>query len=167
MTLACGLRRTIQKTGWILYTNEVYYPYLWDTVANYVNLFIGIHKGSTAFHALVRVVFPPIRKPNQLASFMYATFNRRDYAVSVYHHHKEFSSSGCFALDPVTTANPTRPYRSKCIYNIHCSGKNIGVSAGAGVYELSGLCPPFCASNSNVFSSTFGVEYEVDGVALV
>ena len=87
--------------------------------------------------------------------------------MSVYHHHKDFYSSGCFASDPVTTATPTRPYRDKCIYNIHCSGENLGISSRAGVYELSGLCPPFCASNSNVFVSTFGVEYEADGVTIV
>ena len=62
---------------------------------------------------------------------------------------------------------PTRPYREKCIYKIHRSDKNIGISSGDGVYELSIHCPPFCASNSNVFASTFGVEYEVDGVTLV
>ena len=62
---------------------------------------------------------------------------------------------------------PTRPYREKCIYKIHRSDKNIGISSGDGVYELSIHCPPFCASNSNVFASTFGVEYEADGVTIV
>ena len=62
---------------------------------------------------------------------------------------------------------PTRPYWGKCIYNIHRSDENIGISPGAGVYELSGHCPPFCASNSNVFASNFGVEYEADGVTIV
>ena len=87
--------------------------------------------------------------------------------MSVYHHHEDFYSSGCFTSDPVTTETPTRPYRDKFIYNIHCSGKNLGISAGAGVYEISGLCPPFCASNSNVFASTFGVKYEAGGITLV
>ena len=62
---------------------------------------------------------------------------------------------------------PTRPYREKCIYKIHRSDKNIGISSGDGVYELSIHCPPFCASNSNVFASNFGVEYEADGVTIV
>ena len=64
-------------------------------------------------------------------------------------------------------ATPTQPYWEKCIYNIHCSGRNLGVSSGAGVYELSDLYPPFFAANSNVFESTFCVEYEAYGVALV
>ena len=87
--------------------------------------------------------------------------------MSVSRHHKDFSSSVCLGSDPVTTLTPTRPYQAKYIYNIHRYGNNLGVSSGAGVYEISGLCPPFCASNSNVFSSTFGVEYEADGIALV
>ena len=36
------------------------------------------------------------------------------------------------------------------------------VTAGAGVYDTSGLCPPFCSANSNVFGSTFGLRFEVD-----
>ena len=167
MTLDCGLRRAIQQTGWILSTNDVYYSYLGDTVANYDTFFIGIHKGSTAFQYPFRVVFPPITKPKPLASFIYALFNRREYAVSVYSHHEDFSSYGCFDSYPVTTATTTRPYWEKYIYNIHHSGKNIGIFAGAGVYDISGLCPPFCASNSNMFAFTFGVYYEADGVTLV
>ena len=118
-----------------------------EIVANSGTFFIGIHKGSTAVNATVPVVLPPTTKPKPLASFIYSPFNRREYDVSVSRHHEEFSSSGCFALDPVTTATPTRTYWGKCIYKIHRSGKNIGVYAGAGVYELYGLCPPFCASN--------------------
>ena len=38
-----------------------------------------------------------------------------------------------------------------------------GISAGSGVYCVSGLCPPFCASNNNAFASTFGIEFEADG----
>ena len=87
--------------------------------------------------------------------------------MSVSCHHEDFSSYVWLASDTVTTANPTRPYWDKCIYKIHRSGENLGVYNGAGVYEISGLCPPFCASNSNMFASTFGVEYEADGVALI
>ena len=133
------MRRAIQRTGWILSTNDVYYPDIGDTVADSGTFFIGSQKGSTSFHDLVRVVFPPIKKPKPLASLIYALFNMREYAVSVSHHHEDFSSSGCFSKDPVTTTTPARPYWDKCIDNIHRSGKNIGVSAGAGVYEISGL----------------------------
>ena len=38
-----------------------------------------------------------------------------------------------------------------------------GVSAGSGVYCQSGLCPPFCPSNSNTFASTFGIEFDCEG----
>ena len=133
MTLACGLRRAIQWILWILSTNDVYYPDLGDTVSDSGTLFIGVHKGSTVPHAPVRVVFPPITKPKLLTSFLYAPFNKREYAVSVSRQHEDFSSSGCLASDPVTMVTPTRPYQDKCIYNIHRSGDNLGVSAGAGV----------------------------------
>ena len=44
MTLACGLRQKIQRTGWIISTNDVYYPDLGYTVADSGTLLIGIHK---------------------------------------------------------------------------------------------------------------------------
>ena len=139
MTLACEPRRAIQKTGWIISTNGVYYPDIEDTVSDSGPCFIGIHKGSTVSHTPVRAVFPPITKPNPLALFLYDPFNKREYAVSVSRHHEEFSSSVCLASDPVTTGTPTRPYWVKYIYNIHPSGENLGVSVGSGVYDHSGL----------------------------
>ena len=134
MTLAYGLRCVIQQPGWILSTNDVYYPDIGDTVVDSGTFFISIHKGSTVFNAPVRVVLPTIKKPKPLASFIYAPFNRREYAVSVSRHHEYFSSSSCFSSDPGTTATPTQKYWGKCIYNIHRSRENLGVFAGAGVY---------------------------------
>ena len=87
MTLACVLHCTVNKTGWILSTNDVYYPDLGDRVADSGTFFIGIHKGSTAPHAPVCVFFQPTTKPNPLASFIYAPFNKHDYSVSVSWHH--------------------------------------------------------------------------------
>merc|ERR1711966_236388 len=43
----------------------------------------------------------------------------------------------------------------------------MGISAGSGVYCQSGLCPPFCASNSNAFASTFGIEFDFEGSMFV
>ena len=93
MTLACGPRGAIQQTGWIISTNDVYYPDIEDTVSVSGNFFIGIQKGRTASHAPVCVVFPPITKPKPLDLFIFAQFNKREYAVSVSRHHEHFSSS--------------------------------------------------------------------------
>ena len=41
------------------------------------------------------------------------------------------------------------------------------VSVGSGAYCQSGLCPPFCASNSNAFASTFGIEFEFESSRVV
>ena len=132
MTLACGLRRAIQQTGWIISTNDVNHSDIEDMVANSGTLFIIIHKGSTASYASVHVVFLPITKPKPLASFIYAQFNKQYYPVSVSHHHEDFSSSVCLGSDPVATATLTRHHQTKCIQNIHRHSKDIGVSAGLG-----------------------------------
>ena len=53
--------------------------------------------------------------------------------------------------------------RAKCSYYLHRPGDDKEVIAGAGVYSGTGLCPPFVASNTNMFGSTFGMEFELDG----
>ena len=93
MTLACGPRRAIQPTGWIISTSDVYYPDIKDKVSDSGTFFIGINKGRTASHAPVCVVFPTITKPKPLDLFIFAPFNKREYAVSVYRHHEDLSSS--------------------------------------------------------------------------
>ena len=81
--------------------------------------------------------------------------------------HKDFESSGCLASNPTPTATPTKPYRAKCEWNIHRKEDDIKVSAGAGVYDTAGLCPPFLSSNSNAFGSTFGIEFTTDSTCFI
>ena len=111
----------------------------------------------------LRVVMPPATTPDPLASFVYKPFNVREYAISLARHQKDFSSSGCSAMDPVATVTHTKGRRAKCIYQLHRATDDRGISAGSGVHCVSGLCPPFCASNSNAFASTFGIEFDCEG----
>ena len=82
-------------------------------------------------------------------------------------HQKDFDSSGCSAIDPVSTVTHTKSMRAKYIYQLHCAMDDKGVSAGSGVYCQSGLCPPFYASNGNAFASTFGIEFDFGGSRFV
>ena len=91
----------------------------------------------------------------------------KDYAILLARHQKDFDSSGCSATDPVSTITHTKGRRAKCIYQLHRAMDDKGVSAGSGVYCQSGLCPPFCASNSNAFASTFGIEFDFEGSMFV
>ena len=151
MTLAAGFCHAIQRTGWVVSTTDVYYPGMVDTVADSGMFFLGIHKGASEDQSPINVTFPSASQPKSLASCVYAPFNKREHAVSLSPHHSEFPSSGCVASPPVATATSTRPNRAKCTYTIHRAGDDKMVSASAGVYDISGLCQPFCSSNSNAF----------------
>jgi hypothetical protein len=82
-------------------------------------------------------------------------------------HHGDFSASGCVASGPVIAATPTHAHRAKCVCNLHRKGDDTQVAAGAGVYDTSGLCSPFCSSNSNAFASTFGVEFAAEDTTFI
>ena len=71
--------------------------------------------------------------------------------------------AGCSAMNPMSTVTHTKGRRDKCIYKLHRATGDRGVSAGSGVYCQSGLCPPFCVSNSNAFEFTVGIEFEFEG----
>ena len=98
---------------------------------------------------------PPATTPEPLAFFTYKPFSVKDYAKSLASHQKYFDSSGCSAMDPVATVTHTKGRRVKCIYQLHGAMDDKGVLAGSGVYCQSGLCHPFCASNSNAFASVW------------
>ena len=129
-----------------------------DIIADAGIFFMGTHKGASADHNPIRITFPPTTQPQLLESFIYAPFNKREYAIPLSPHHKEFAFSGCRASSPASVATSTRPHRAQCVCNIHRKGKDVEVTVGAGVYDTAGLCPPFFSSNSNAFASIFGIE---------
>ena len=82
LTLAMGFRRAVQRTGWIVSIEDVYYPDMGDTVADSRSFFVEIHKGATADPSPIRVTFPPSPHPNLLAKFVYTPFNMSQYCWS-------------------------------------------------------------------------------------
>ena len=132
--------------------HPMYYPYVGDSMADHGTFLVGFHKAATSFHAKLNIAMPPVIRAEPLASFMYKPFNSKDYAVSLARHHPEFESNGCVATDPVSTITHTKEQRAKCIYQLYRSADDRNISAGSGVYCLSGLCPPFCATNTNCLS---------------
>ena len=82
-------------------------------------------------------------------------------------HHDDFEASGCRSSDPTAGTTPTKPSRAKCVYNLHRKVDDVRVSAGASVYDTSGLCLLFFSSDLNAFGSTFEIEYEYENDAFV
>ena len=42
---------------------------------------------------------------------------------------------------------------------MHRHMDEISITAGSGIYDGDGLCPPFSSPNTNMFASTFGIEF--------
>ena len=106
----------------------------------------------------VKVDSPPPKAPEPLVSFLYKPFNNKEHAFSLSRSHENFLDSRCTASNPTPSETQTHLYCVKRIYKTHQRNDNMHVSAGEGVYDTSGLCPPLCATNSNIFASTFGIE---------
>jgi len=160
LVLADGFRLVAEKKGWILTLTQVYFPDMGDSVADSGALFAGNHGGATPSREPVRVVPPPASHPDPLASFVYAPFNNREHALCPSWRHESFASSGFRMSEPEEVATPLKPYRARHVCSVYRTGDDINTSAGVGVYNLTGICPPLCPSNSNAFGSTFGIEFE-------
>ena len=132
-----------------------------DSLAGCGTFLVGFHKAATSDHAKLNIAMPPVIRPELLASFN-KPFNSKEYAVSLARHHPEFESNGCVAMNPVSAITHTKEQRAKCIYQMYRSADDKNIYAGSGVYCLSGLCPPFCATYTNVFASAFGNEFAVE-----
>jgi hypothetical protein len=143
-------------------STDIYYPDMGDSVADTGIFLVGFHKASTKDHTKLNIAMPSVIRPQPLASFVYKPFNSKEYSVSLARNHPDFESTGCTTMDPVSTITHTKDQRAKCIYQLHRSADDKNISAGSGVYCLTGLCPPFCATNTNVFASTFGIEFVVE-----
>ena len=163
-TLVKGFNRALRRTGWIISLTDVYYPDFGDSVADSGVFLMGTHKGASSIHTELNITTPPAIRPLDLSSFVYRPFNSKEYAISLARHQDGFDDDGFSAQDPVPTATTDKQHRAKCMYNLHRPGDDRSVTAGAGVYSDTGLCPPFVASNTNAFASTFGMEFDLEGV---
>jgi hypothetical protein len=162
MALANGFKRSMQRSGWLMSSTDIYYPDVGNSVADSAAFLLGVHKAATGNHKPIRVAMPPSVCPDSLASFIYKPFNSKEYVISLARHQPDFDLSECTGMNPISSVSDTKDQRDKCIYQMHRACDDKGVFAGSGVYCLSGLCPPFCASNNNPLASTFGIEFSMD-----
>ena len=160
-SLVNGFRRANSRVGWIFSSTDVYYPDYGDSVADSGTVLLGVHRGATANHLPLMLPTPPRTHVPPLESFLHKPFHDRTYAVCLSRHHKDFNESGFAISDSTPAASNTHLYRPRRLYNLHRPSDNTSVEAGSGVYGTSGLCPPFASPNTNIFGSTFGIEFTV------
>ena len=154
--------RSVARSGWVVSRQGVYYPDFGDSIADQGTFLIGIHRTTTAKPAAIRLPTPPATPSKRLADHIYLPFNQLSMCVCPARSNTEFSAHQMSASDPIVAETHLRTSRARRIYNLHRPGDNASVTAGAGVYSLDGLCPPFSSPNSNIFASTFGIEIDIE-----
>ena len=156
-----SFRRSLTRTGWILSSTDVYFPQFGDSIADGAQFIIGLHRTASSNHDRILLPTPPPSKPSPLAQFVYAPFNRRDYALSPARLNPAFKDSGLTASAPTPSTSTRTSLRQERAYNIHRPSDDPGITAGTGVYFDTGLCPPFCGPNTNLFGCSFGIEFSI------
>jgi hypothetical protein len=146
----------LTSCGWVLSTTKCTFPDLGDSVVGILSIIVGIHDSTQSKVAPLEFRFPPSPKPLPLAAYIWTPFDKRDFAADI--------GTGLVATTPSESVLASHHKKSKPMYYLHAGGADATVLAGAAVFPLDSLCPPFDESpNSNIFCDWFGVELHADG----
>lgn len=159
--------RSTSRYGWTVTRQRLYYPDFGDSIADSSTFLFGVHRSTSESRAAVQLPTPPAAEPKKLADFVYPPFNQLPMCVSPARTETGFADQQLHASDPIVAETHLRTSRARRIYNLHRPGDNASITAGAGVYSLDGLCPPFSSPNANIFGSTFGIEVSVGDSQMV
>jgi len=156
----------LKSNGWITSTTACTFPALGDSVIGSTSVIVGIHDSTQSKVEPLTFRFPPSPKPLPLAAFIWQPFNKREYSVSLSMNDSSFAAdadNGVVATLPSESVLASLPDMLKPIYYLHARGADATVLAGAAVFSLDSLCPPFDGSpNNNMFRDRFGIEFNAD-----
>ena len=93
-------------------------------------------------------------------TFIYTSFNRREFAVFPSRFSSSFDTSCMAATDPIPSPTPTHVICAKRSYNLHRPLENKELTAGSGVYDTGCICPPVTPDIPNLLANTFGIEFD-------
>ena len=150
----------------LISTTKFLFPDLGDSVVGMVSIIMGIHDSTQSRVEQLTFRFPPSPQPLPLAAYIWQPFNKREYAVFLSMNDNSFAAdigTGTTATIPSNSVLESFPEKSRPIYFLHTRDGDSTVLAGAAVYPLDSLCPPFNGSpNSNLFPNRFGIEFHAD-----
>jgi hypothetical protein len=161
MSHARAFRRSLVRDNWIFSSTDAYYPDYGDSIGAFATFFLAVHKQASQNSGKIICPTPPSKAPMPLAAFIHLPFHSKQFATAPERSHPDFASGNFSSSAPPADAFTAKQYRPMRLYDIHRSFDSKAVTAGAGVYNVDGLCPPFSSPNSNMFASTFGIEFVV------
>eukprot|EP00956_Cyclotella_meneghiniana_P034897 scaffold109224_cov64-Cyclotella_meneghiniana.AAC.3 len=168
--------KTLASQDWVISDTSIYYPDFGDSVSDTTRCIIGVHADTDSIVSKCEIVTPPPSNAPPLSTFLWAPFNRRQYAVSLSRSNPAFNALSSSDDNPSTLVasdpkhGPAQPYShsSKCLYCLHQRNSDTTIQAGSQVMSKDHLCPPFnSVSTENLFRHHFGIEFRDNGEELV
>ena len=163
------LRSKLKADGWILSLTNSSFTEFGDSVAGDCRLLIGVHSATDSDVKPLELKTPPAIVAPKLAHFLWAPFNRKEFALSFGRDDPSFnkdslpnsSSLPLVASTPKSDVIDNKPAKVSILYNLHPSDSEASVCSGSSVFSLDSFCPAFdSAPNSNIFQQYFGIEFK-------
>jgi hypothetical protein len=171
---AVGINFTqhLHSDGWVLSDTTISFPSFGDSVPGSCRLIVAIHSNAKTDCRAFQIKTPPHIKPNPIARYIWAPFNKPELAISyskddTYFNIHAVNDNG---LQPLRASTPSNAQHAssdagtRVKYYLHRHDDNPSNLVGSAIISDIDLCPPFNPiMNSNVFGHHFGIEFKHDG----
>lgn len=158
--------KALQSQGWVISDTFVYFPDFGDSVAGSSRLIIGVHSETDSTVSPINIPTPPPTTPAPIQRYLWAPFNKMEYAVSLSPSSDRFNNDDSFTK--MTQSEPKAPPSSshssypRVLYCLHNTGTDESIQSGSQVYSVHNVCPPFNSTpNENIFQHHFGIEFQL------
>ncbi len=150
----------VNNHGWKLSKYDVSFPHSRDSIDGHCHINIGIHRSPAPCIRPITFKTIPHATPCPLADFIYISFNKMNYSISLSPNNPQFDSqhTGIEVSLPESPNSNTLLYQSLCIYNVHRASDEKSIPHGASVFHTSHLLLQIKVDHGdNIFGPLFGV----------
>jgi hypothetical protein len=158
--------QVLKAAHWIVFSREVSYPEIEDTVADYCYVITAVHSSCSSTVKPIILKTPPRTSPQPIGLYIWEPFNRPEHSLCYGRNDKNFNKDETSKMI-VSTPKPATSTNSPCVnikYHLHRDAANGSFLAGSLVISTNSLCLPFDACpNKNMFQQFFGLEFHHDG----
>jgi hypothetical protein len=165
---AIGLfSQAMTKQGWVMSNSLIYFPDFGDSVAGSCRVLVGVHTETDSAVEPILIPAPPPRSPTPLSRYLWAPFNKLQYAVSFSPSSDKFNDVDSFTQMsksvPKPGDTPSHDHHPHIEYCLHAKDADPSIQYGSEVMSVHHLCPPFnSVRNQNLFNHHFGIEFSID-----
>jgi hypothetical protein len=153
----------LKSKGWIVSTEDVYFPDLGDMIDGRCRVLIAVHSSCASTTEALALKRPPPIPPRPLGEFIWEPFSRQEHAISLACNDGDFPKQETGMQASTQPIRPDNTARVLIRYHLHRPNADTLVTIGSEVVSINGLCPVFnaCPTN-NIFPHYFGIEFHHD-----